>query len=412
MHRRIRRAGLALLLAAAALPLISGAQQTPTLTESQRRLQEIRRERTQLRGELSRIRSRVGDVSAEIRNIQRQQQVSASLLREINLQMDETSRKIDETTLEMANTQAELAEKRRLLHLRLRGIYKRGPLHSAQVLLSAQSFSDLLNRYKYLYIVARRDRVLVAEVDELARELENRERELRRSFNDIQYLRSERAQENATLQELRTGRTATLSELRATERRAHARLETLARDERRMAGVIADLERRRREAERRAAAAAAAPVAPGATRPAAPRPAASTMTTADVGNLDWPVGGRLVYNFGRATQPNGTTIRYNGVGIGATAGAPVRAVEAGTVEMAAPFEGYGPTVVVSHGGGYYSLYLYLKDVHVRPGAQVTKGQTIGTVGGETSPEGPHLEFQIREPGGGAVDPVRWLRGRR
>ncbi|HEU4881302.1 MAG TPA: peptidoglycan DD-metalloendopeptidase family protein [Longimicrobium sp.] len=412
MDRRIRRAGFALLLAAVALPLISRAQQTPTLTESQRRLQEIRRERTQLRGELSRIRSRVGDVSAEIRNIQRQQQVSASLLAEINLQMEETSRKIDETTQEMAETQAELVQKRRMLHTRLRGIYKRGPLHSAQVLLSSQSFSDLLNRYKYLYIVARRDRALVAEVDELARELENRERELRRSFNDIQYLRSERAQENATLQELRTGRTATLSDLRATERRTNARLETLARDERRLTGVLADLERRRREAEARAAAAAAAPVAPGATRPAPPRPAASTMTTADVGNLDWPVGGRLVYNFGRATQPNGTTIRYNGVGIGAAAGSPVRAIEAGTVEMAAPFEGYGPTVVISHGGGYYSLYLYLKDVHVRPGAQVTKGQTIGTVGGETSPEGPHLEFQIREPGGGAVDPVRWLRGRR
>ncbi|MBW3572724.1 MAG: hypothetical protein KY467_16635, partial [Gemmatimonadetes bacterium] len=257
MGRRIRRAGLALLVAAAAVPWASGAQQNPAreLTESQRRLQEIRRERAQLRGELSRIRSRVGDVSAEIRNIQRQQQVSASLLREINLQMEETSRKIDETTREIARTQAELIEKKRMLHLRLRGIYKRGPLHSAQVLLSAQSFSDLLNRYKYLYIVARRDRALVGEVGELARELESRERELRRSFSDIQYLRNERAQENATLQELSSGRAATLSELRATERRTNARMETLARDERRLTGVIADLERRRRESERRAAAA-------------------------------------------------------------------------------------------------------------------------------------------------------------
>ena len=95
MDRRIRRAGFALLIAVTALPWASGAQQTPTLTESQRRLQEIRRERTQLRGELSRIRSRVGDVSAEIRNIQRQQQVSASLLREINLQLEQTARKIE-----------------------------------------------------------------------------------------------------------------------------------------------------------------------------------------------------------------------------------------------------------------------------------------------------------------------------
>ncbi|HEX6041777.1 murein hydrolase activator EnvC family protein [Longimicrobium sp.] len=408
----VRRAALGVLLAGlAALPFAVGAQQDPAreISESQRRLQQIRQERQQLRGELSRIRSRVGDVSAEIRNIQRQQQVSASLLREINLQLDETARKIDETTAEMIATQGELQDKRDQLNRRLRDIYKRGPVHNAQVLLTADSFSDLLNRYKYLYLVARRDRSLVSEVSELARELEMREHELRRSLSDIQYLQSEREQENATLATLRASRGATLTELRTTERRANTRLESLARDERRMTGVIADLERRRRENERRAAAAAAA--APGNANRPPPRPAPSTMTTADLGALDWPVGGRVVYSFGRATQSNGTTIRYNGIGIGAAAGTAVRAVEAGTVEMAAPFEGYGPTVVVSHGGGYYSLYLYLREIHVRPGAQITKGQTIGTVGGEGTPEGAHVEFQIREPGGAAVDPITWLRRR-
>lgn len=409
-----RRAGLLLLLATAAvLPFAVGAQQDPArqITESQRRLQEIRQERQQLRTELGRIRGRVGDVSAEIRNIQRQQQVSSSLLREINVQLDETAKKIEETTVEMVATQQEMAAKRQVLNRRLRDIYKRGPMASAQVLLSSQSFSDLLNRYKYLHLIARRDRALVTEVAELARELELREHELRRSLTDIQYLQAEREQENATLANLRANRGETLTTLRATERRANSRLEALARDERRMTSVIADLERRRREAERRAAAAAAAPAPAGGARPAAPRAAPSNMTTADLGALDWPVGGRVVYSFGRATQSNGTTIRYNGIGIGAAAGTAVRAVEAGTVEMAAPFEGYGPTVVVSHGGGYYSLYLYLKDVYVRPGAQITKGQTIGTVGGETTPEGAHVEFQIREPGGGAVDPIAWLRRR-
>ena len=69
------------------------------------------------------------------------------------------------------------------------------------MLLTAESFSDLLNRYKYLYLMARRDRGLVTEVAELARELEMREHELRRSLSDIQYLQAERAQENATLSE-------------------------------------------------------------------------------------------------------------------------------------------------------------------------------------------------------------------
>jgi septal ring factor EnvC (AmiA/AmiB activator) len=407
---RLRAGVLALLLAAAALPWVAGAQDSGRqISESQRRLQEIRAERQRLRRELQGIQGRVGSVSAEIRIIQQQQQMSAALLREISSQLGQTERQIDSTTAEMILTQAELANKKEMLNRRLREIYKRGPLQSAQVLLSAHSFGDLLNRYKYLHLVARRDRQLVEEVGDLARELELREVELRRSLADMQYLQNEREQENATLTNLRQDRTQTLTSLRTTQRRATSRLEALARDERRMTGLIAELERRRREGERRAAAAAATrPVG----SPAPSRPAASSMTTADLGNLDWPVSGQVVYSFGRSRQSNGTTIRYNGIGIGAAPGTAVRAIEGGTVEMAAPFEGYGPTVVVSHGGGYYSLYLYLREVMVRPGAQVTKGQTVGTVGGEGTPEGAHVEFQIREPGGSAVDPLTWLRRRR
>ena len=407
---RLRAGVLALLLAAAVLPWVAGAQDSGRqISESQRRLQEIRAERQRLRRELQGIQGRVGSVSAEIRIIQQQQQMSAALLREISTQLGQTERQIDSTTAEMILTQAELANKKEMLNRRLREIYKRGPLQSAQVLLSAHSFGDLLNRYKYLHLVARRDRQLVEEVGDLARELELREVELRRSLADMQYLHNAREQENAALTNMRADRTQTLTSLRTTQRQATSRLEALARDERRMTGLIAELERRRRDSERRAAAAAATRPAGS---PAPSRPAASSMTTADLGNLDWPVSGQVVYSFGRSRQSNGTTIRYNGIGIGAAPGTPVRAIEGGTVEMAAPFEGYGPTVVVSHGGGYYSLYLYLREVMVRPGAQVTKGQTVGTVGGEGTPEGAHVEFQIREPGGSAVDPLTWLRRRR
>jgi len=426
--RRVR-AGLAALLVAA-LPLAAiaqqGRQRSPDsqISDSQRRLQEIREERTELRRELSGIRSRVHDVSAEIRNIQRQREVSASLLRELNFQMGETQRKIDETTEELLRTQDELAQKKALLNRRLRDIYKRGPLQTQEVLLTANSFADLLNRYKYLYLVARRDRELVGDVSELQHQLQIREQELRRSYTDLTYLQNERAQEHAELGDMAAQRTSTLSTLRVHERSAVERIDELLRDERRLTNLVATLEARRRDEERRErdraaaaereriAARAAGRPAPAAVTPTtvAPRPA-PTMTTADMGALNWPAQGTLVYRFGRALQTNGTAIRYNGIGIGAPAGSPVRAVEGGKVEMAAPFEGYGPTVVISHGGGYYSLYLYLKEVQVQQGTTITKGQVIGTVGGEGTPEGSHVEFQIRTPGGEAVDPLAWLRSR-
>jgi septal ring factor EnvC (AmiA/AmiB activator) len=425
----MRRARIVALLGLlAALPIAALAQQggrrspDQEISESQRRLQEIRAERTQLRDELSGIRSRVHDVTSEIRNIQRQREVSAALLRELNFQMGETQRKIDETTEELLRTQDELAQKKALLDRRLRDIYKRGPLQAEEVLLTANSFADLLNRYKYLYLVARRDQRLVGDVSELQHQLELREQELRRSYTDLTYLQNERAQENAQLGDMAAQRTSTLSTLRSHERTTVQRIDELLRDERRLTSLMAALEARRREEERRErerlataerereAARAAGRPAPAAATPVAPRPA-PTLTTSSMGNLGWPVQGNVVYRFGRALQTNGTAIRYNGLGIGAPAGSPVRAVEGGKVEMAAPFEGYGPTVVISHGGGYYSLYLYLKDIQVQQGATVAKGQVVGTVGGEGTPEGAHVEFQIRTPGGEAVDPLTWLRGR-
>ncbi len=129
--------------------------------------------------------------------------------------------------------------------------------------------------------------------------------------------------------------------------------------------------------------------------------------------MNWPVDGELIYRFGREARPNGTVLRWNGIGIRAATGTPIRAVEAGTVAYAGPFEGYGLTVWLSHGGGFYTLYLYLEEIDVTQGREVTAGQVVGTVGGADTPEGPHLEFQVRTPVDGgdprAQDPLPWLR---
>src|SRR5690606_13337811 len=99
----------------------------------------------------------------------------------------------------------------------------------------------------------------------------------------------------------------TLAGYRQRERVAQDRLQQLARDEARLTSLIADLERRRMEEERR--------------RAIAGRPATEgTITTRDLGSLDWPVEGRLVYRFGPERRPNGVTLRWNGIGISAEPG--------------------------------------------------------------------------------------------
>lgn len=391
----------------ASAPTPASAQQ-PTdreIAESQRRLEQIRKERAQLRAEMGRIRSRVSNLSGELRNLRRQVGTSAELVEELDSQVVMQEAEIEANTRELLGTQDLLAERRAILNRRLRDIYKRGPLQTAQVLLTAESFSDLLNRYKYLFLVARRDRSLVGEVSGLEVQLVARERALRGSLFEMERMLEEKAAEHAQLEGLERDQRRALSGLQARERTTSTRIERLARDEKQLSTLIATLERKRKEAERLAAERRAS------GRAASPAEKAA-LTTSDLGRLGWPADGRVLYRFGRTTQPNGTVIRRNGIGIGASAGSQVKAVEEGTVVMAGPFEGYGPTVIVSHGGGYYSLYLYLKEVSVREGDAVSRAQVVGTVGGERTPEGTHLEFQIRAPGGQAVDPLAWLQSRR
>ena len=140
-----------------------------------------------------------------------------------------------------------------------------------------------------------------------------------------------------------------------------------------------------------------------------------SMSIADAGSLEWPLDGDLIYRFGQEQRPNGLVLNWNGVGIAGLPGSPVRAARNGLIVLAGPFEGYGPSVVLSHGDGFYSLYLYLEDIRVAEGRSIDMGHVIGTVGGTDTAQGPHIEFQVRAPIDGGVpeaqDPLEWLKPR-
>lgn len=384
-----------------------GVAQDPELQrqiqESQRRLEAIRIERARLQAEMEQVRGRVRSAASELRNIEQQLSASRSVLAEIDFQTEVVASQVQETTGELLRTREELRENKAVLYRRVRDIYKRGPLHSLRVLLGADSFADLLTRYRYLQLIARYDRTLVDRVAELEGALEAHGQQQGESLAELGRLRQAKLGELAELRSVERNRQAALEQFQDREQQALTRLEQLDADEARLTGLIDDLERRRLEAERRAALSGVGREGP------------STLSGADAGNLDWPIEGDLIYRFGRERRPNGTVLRWNGIGISASTGTPVRAVKSGTVVLAGPFEGYGPTVVLSHGGGFYTLYLYLEEIGVVEGREVEAGQVVGTVGGSQTPEGPHIEFQIRAPVAGgapqAMDPLQWLKSR-
>ena len=409
--QRRRVGGVLFLCLCAASPLSRlSAQGTiqQRMQQGQTRLNEIRNQREQLQHEREALVGQVHEAEQELQNVEAQQRATNRIVNEIDRQLGGLNVDLDSLSMSLALAEDNLADKRAVLGHRLVDIYKRGNLYYFQALLAAESFGDLISRYKYLALQSRQDRALTTEVEGLRNRVVRQRNDMVTAREALATRKSERDAELQRYASLADEQRQRLKESQRSARSTEQRLTQLQQDEGRLNDLLVELERARRAEAARAAAAAV--TRPGG-RPAA-NPARSSIPTDNIGRLNWPVDGQLVYRFGLEDAPGGGTVRRNGVGIRADPNTPVKVVESGTVIYVGYLGTYGLMVIVSHGGGYMSVYGQLTAANVTVDEQVTKGEAIGTTGGANSPEGPHLYFEIRGTAGEALDPSDWLRSRR
>jgi septal ring factor EnvC (AmiA/AmiB activator) len=366
------------------------------LRQQQDELDRLRRERSDLEARMLQLQRNARSLADEVNNLEQQRATTSRLVKALDQQLMTITREVAEASSGLAKAEQEIVKKQTALQRRMVEIYKRGQLFDAEALLSAQSFAALVARYKYLHDLTLHDRSLVRRVESLRNNIVTQRELLVRLQDDVARNRSEKDREAKRLRDLEGQRQRNLVVVQRSAAQTRDRLTQLARDEAKIVGVIASLETVRRRAE----------MSPNA-RPAAP----STIKTADLGRLDWPVDGSVLYSFGRVVNPNNSTTRWNGLGIGAALGTSVKSIAAGEVVLAEQVGTYGPTVIVQHGGGDYSVYGSLGRIDVRKGQDVQKGQVLGTVGSADPDLPPHLHLEIR-PKGRAVDPLEWLRAQR
>src|SRR5215510_5292709 len=148
------------------------------MRDNQQRLENIRKERNETQADLERLRAQVHTLADELANLEHQRETTNRIVNELDRQILQLSGGIDHITVDLVMAQDALDEKRAVLERRLVDIYKRGPLYAYQVLFAAESFGDLLSRYKYLYLVSRQDRQLTNDMNRLRDRISQRREEL------------------------------------------------------------------------------------------------------------------------------------------------------------------------------------------------------------------------------------------
>jgi septal ring factor EnvC (AmiA/AmiB activator) len=279
-------------------------------------------------------------------------------------------------------------------------IYKRGRMRDFELLLSSNSINQVYIRNQYLKRFTNQRRRDAQEIAAKRKQVEDTQAQLHIQLSEEQRLLAEKGAEEERLASLAADRRDALAKIRKDKKFAQREIERQIRAAKELEGLIAQLieaDRIRKEHEAEAARRARVPV-----------PALNGRTLEALkGKLRWPVSeGSIVAHFGNHIHPTLKTITQNtGIDIAARVGSPVSTVADGQISKILWLPSYGNLVIISHNGGYYTVYTHLAEISGAEGQKVKEGEVIGYTGEALN--GPRLHFEIWK-GKEKQNPEQWL----
>lgn len=389
--------------AAAPQPITEKIRQKQAIIEATRRkLETSRHQLHAARFKEQTISDQLGAVQGSIARVRNN-------LGDLAVSIDQNQRRLALRRTQLTWAQASLDRHRDALNRRLVDLYEYGSATYLDVLLSATSFVDFIERWDFLRFIIRSDARLIADVNQAATRYQKMVAEL--STTQAALLREQQDQERQQQQlgvladERRQLLTIAASQRRSISQQVDELENLSAAEEARLQELIRE---RQREDQ---AAAMRARIAAIQARCVALRAAGLPCPVEQLGGpvqFMWPVRGPITSPFGMRTDPvTGRYQLHSGIDIGADYGVPIQAAADGIVLFAGWYGGYGNAIILDNTSGLSTLYAHCSAMYVTVNQRVQRGQVIGAIGATGYATGPHLHFEIRV-NGVPVDPLSRL----
>jgi murein DD-endopeptidase MepM/ murein hydrolase activator NlpD len=296
---------------------------------------------------------------------------------------------LNEQTRRLRILQAEFQRAIEILESRVRAIYIHQQPDVLSILVSAESFGDVIDSYEFMNRVGLQDQRIARQVEDAKQKAAAKRRETARTqrlaaatvsvisarTEEARGVRNELAANRDTLAAARRLKQSALSSARESREEYLEEVEALSARSAELAAAI-------RNAQTNA----------GSTGTGAPSAA----------GFIWPVNGPVVSGYGWRWGR-----MHEGIDIAASSGTPIWAAASGTVIYSGWLGGYGNLVVIDHGNGLSTAYAHASSILVGVGQSVSQGETVSLIGSTGNSSGPHLHFEVRV-NGSAVDPLLYL----
>ncbi len=352
-----------------------------------------------------------------------------------NTLLNTYNEQLDYYTGEIAVKETEIEQRWNVFLDRVRINYEDSFTSYLEIVLSSDSFSDLLYRVDIIASLLDYDKKVLAALDTAKKDLTAMQTEyqslqfkaqetLSALMEQLPLLEDRRAESAELLAELdakvlaamqsketseamKAEIEASYNEKAAQLAKAEAEIEEKIRRAQEEAARRAreEAERKRKEEEERKKQEAAN------QQSSKPSTTTQNKTPNVTGKYVWPTEGaytKVTSYFGWRTSPlTGKPEFHNGIDIPAGYGTAIYAADGGTVLISEKHYSYGNYIVIDHGNGLSTLYAHNTKNLVKVGDVVDRGQQIATCGSSGDSTGNHLHFSVRIDGS-PVNPMNYI----
>ena len=347
-------------------------------------LKDVKNEIQDKEDELKEGKKEEKRLAAEIKELEVRISESENKLVKLNSDIKKTEKKIEKAAADLEKAEAEVAEQNENLNGRLRAMYKNGSVGFIDVLLSSGSVSEFIMNYEMVKKIYSSDKSILEELQANYDLINEKKQEL----DNLQAGLIGQKQDQLALQE----------ELKADKAAVAKKKGIVSANNDALEDNIADL---KEEAENIEALIKKDQESSGS--------GGSGGSEYTEGQFSWPVPGwsRVSSDYGWRICPFHGHEFHTGIDIPASYGETVVAAASGTVISACYQGSYGNAVLISHGGGLYTLYAHNSSLTVYAGQKVSKGQQIARIGSTGSSTGNHLHFEVRNGASYGSDVSPW-----
>lgn len=353
---------------------------------------EIESTKQRIQGESQREAS----AARRISNLEEEISLVSRLIKQLKREQNDLKVEISDLEQNIVRNETELSILKDRYARRVTHIYSKGSLSDLERVLSSTSWRQAVYRAKFLKIISDIDRKTQEKINSLlikiGQQKLNHETKLRKSLN----LKKEREVQYASVRKKKKVKEAELAAIRRNKAELAEYLKEKQEGVKQLNEIIKRIQDEKARFER-------------AERIRRQQAALKTKKfSALKGRLPWPAEGRVVAKFGNQWNPKlKTTTENPGIDIKGKPGSAIRSVLGGVITTITYIRGYGTTIIIDHGGGFYSVYSHVTNVETHVDSEVLAGDVIAYMGDSGSINGSKLHFEIWGKGQ-KLDPEKWL----